>query len=520
VSTDRNAASKLGIEPAILVDIYRQMARIRAVDKAIQAGLSSGKFLFSYWPLTGQEAIPATIAQLTSARDYMVTTYRGIHDQVGKGLDLEGLFAEAVGRETGVNKGKGGSPHISDPKSGSMLTTAIVGAGAPIANGLAFAAKSRGEDRVTIVNFGDGATSIGAVHEAMNFAGSWKLPVIFLCQNNQYGEYTRLADYTASQDFASRAAGYGFKGVKLDGNDPVAFYHGMKAVIDEVRAGKGPVFVEALTYRLGPHAGVGDNQNAAADELKARKELDIKRESLRKLLGHVPAELAELTPQPTLPTVRPETADEWVAIAEKHNPQLASVRFAAEEAEQELQRARGSHHPTVDFVAGYSMTRTTGSVYTDSASRAELYSYGVQVEVPLYKGGALNSQVREAASLRDKAKEDLEEVRRTVALETRQAFLEVTHSLAEMKAMEQALRSAELQLSSTKSGLNAGVRTTTDLLQAEQQVFAAKRDLARARYAYCTKIVQLHAAAGTADEEILAVINALLAGAQGTASKT
>lgn len=259
---------------------------------------------------------------------------------------------------------------------------------------------------------------------------------------------------------------------------------------------------------------------AVSNELKARKELDIKRESLRKLLGHVPAELAELTPQPTLPTVRPETADEWVAIAEKHNPQLASVRFAAEEAEQELQRARGSHHPTVDFVAGYSMTRTTGSVYTDSASRAELYSYGVQVEVPLYKGGALDSQVREAASLRDKAKEDLEEVRRTVALETRQAFLEVTHSLAEMKAMEQALRSAELQLSSTKSGLNAGVRTTTDLLQAEQQVFAAKRDLARARYAYCTKIVQLHAAAGTADEEILAVINALLVGAQGTASKT
>jgi pyruvate/2-oxoglutarate/acetoin dehydrogenase E1 component/TPP-dependent pyruvate/acetoin dehydrogenase alpha subunit len=262
----------VAIDSAILVNIYRQMARIRAVDKGIQAGLSAGKFLFSYWPATGQEVIPATISQLTSSRDYMVTTYRGIHDQVAKGLDLEGLFAEALGRATGINKGKGGAPHISDPASGSMLTTAIVGAGAPIANGLAFAAKSRGEDRVTIVNFGDGATSIGAVHEAMNFAGSWKLPVIFLCQNNQYGEYTKLADYTASKDFASRAAGYGFKGVKLDGNDPAAFYQGMKSVIEEVRAGNGPVFVEATTYRLGPHAGVGDNHNAPPEELKLGKE--------------------------------------------------------------------------------------------------------------------------------------------------------------------------------------------------------------------------------------------------------
>jgi 2-oxoisovalerate dehydrogenase E1 component len=271
VSTDQTAAQRLGIAPATLIEIYRQMARIRAVDKAIQAGLSSGKFLFSYWPMTGQEAIPATLAQLTDKRDYMVTTYRGIHDQVAKGVDLTGLFAEAVGRIAGVNKGKGGAPHISDPTSGSMLTTAIVGAGAPIANGLAFAAKSRGENRVTIVNFGDGATSIGAVHEAMNFAGAWRLPVIFLCQNNQIGEYTRIADYTASPDFASRAAGYGFKGVKLDGNDPVAFYQGMKGVIDDVRAGQGPVFVEALTLRLGPHAGVGDSHNITADELKAGK---------------------------------------------------------------------------------------------------------------------------------------------------------------------------------------------------------------------------------------------------------
>src|ERR1700761_1213837 len=261
----------LGIEPAVLVEIYRQMARIRAVDKRIQAGLSAGQFLFSYWPMTGQESIPATLAQLISARDYMVTTYRGIHDQVAKGVALEGLFAEALGRIDGVNKGKGGSPHISDPTSGSMLTTAIVGAGAPIANGLALAAKLRAEDRITVVNFGDGATSIGAVHEAMNMAGVWKLPVIFLCQNNLIGEYTPIPGYTASKDFASRAAGYGFKGVKLNANDVPAFYHGMKEIIEDTRRGKGPFFVEAITMRLGPHAGVGDSHEVSADVLKAAK---------------------------------------------------------------------------------------------------------------------------------------------------------------------------------------------------------------------------------------------------------
>jgi 2-oxoisovalerate dehydrogenase E1 component len=262
---------ELDIDSATLKEIYRQMSRIHEVDKAIQAGLSSGKFQFTYWPMTGQEAIPASIAPLITSEDYMVTIYRGIHDQVAKGVPLKGLFAEALGRESGVNKGKGGSPHISDPASGSMLTTAIVGAGTPIANGLALASKMRGTTAVTIVNFGDGATSIGAVHEAMNLAGVWKLPVIFLCQNNQMGEYTTIPEYTASKDFASRAAGYGFKGVKLDGNDPVAFHTGMKSVIEEVRSGSGPIFVEAVTVRLGLHAGVGFTNHLSKEDLAAAK---------------------------------------------------------------------------------------------------------------------------------------------------------------------------------------------------------------------------------------------------------
>jgi 2-oxoisovalerate dehydrogenase E1 component len=266
-----NSTTSADVDPGVLKEIYIQIARIHEVDKAIRTGLASGKFRFTYWPMTGQEAIPATLKTLLSNDDYMITTYRGIHDSVAKGVPLKGLFAEMLGRSTGVNKGKGGSPHVSHPDSGSMLTTAIVGAGAPIANGLALAAKLRSEKRVTVVNFGDGATSIGTVHEALNLAGVWRLPVIFLCQNNQIGEYTLIPDYTASTDFASRAQSLGFRGVKIDGNDVVAFYQAMKSVVADVRAGKGPVFVEALTMRLGSHAGFAETNHLSPEKLAQAK---------------------------------------------------------------------------------------------------------------------------------------------------------------------------------------------------------------------------------------------------------
>lgn len=260
-------AENQSIEDATLHRIHRQILLIHEVDQAIRKGLSSGRFRFTYWPMTGQEAIAACAGVLLNSDDYLVTTYRGIHDLVAKGVPLPRLFAEMMGREDGVNKGKGGSPHVSDPASGAMLTTGIVGAGTPIANGLALAVQMRGEQRVTVVNFGDGATSIGAVHEAMNLAGAWRLPIVFLCQNNQIGEYTAIPDYTAGPDFVARAKALGLSGVRLDGNDPVAFYAGMREVIDGVRAQNGPVFVEAVTMRLGSHAGIGDPPHLTKDEL-------------------------------------------------------------------------------------------------------------------------------------------------------------------------------------------------------------------------------------------------------------
>jgi len=258
-----------GVDSLALKSIYARMARISAVDVGIRQGLSAGKFMFNYWPMTGQEGIPATFAEFLSPDDYLVTTYRGVHDHVAKGVPLKGWFAEALGKVDGYNKGKGGPPHLVHPESGSMLTTAIVGAGAPIANGLALGARNKGEKRVTVVCFGDGATSIGAVHEAMNLAGVWKLPVIFLLQNNQMGEYTPIAEYTATKQFVDRAVGYGIKGLRADGNDPVALYPAAKEAVDYVRAGNGPVFFEALTLRLGPHYGFSPPEHLTKEELAA-----------------------------------------------------------------------------------------------------------------------------------------------------------------------------------------------------------------------------------------------------------
>jgi len=148
----------------------------------------------------------------------------------------------------------------------------IVGASVPLGAGLAFANKYRGNDHVSVAYFGDGAANQGQVYETFNMAQLWKLPVIFLCQNNQIGEYTPIPDYTASKNFTDRAEALGFRGVRLDGNDPVAFHNGMKAVLEEVRSGNGPVFVEAITLRLGPHAGVGWCNLLKGEEMAAAKE--------------------------------------------------------------------------------------------------------------------------------------------------------------------------------------------------------------------------------------------------------
>jgi len=240
-------------DDATLLSMFDTMALIAACDDALRSAISAGSITLSYYSPRGQEAVAAGFAAALRPDDYLVTTYRGLHDQIAKGVPLRPLLAEMLGRAEGTGKGKGGPMHVAWPDAGVMLTTGVVGSGLPIAAGLAWAAARRAEGRVTLASFGDGATNIGAFHEAANLAAVWGLPVVFLCQNNLYGEHTAVADHQRIEHVAQRAAAYGMPGVTVDGNDPVAVYDAVSAAAQRARAGEGPTLVEAVTYRLFGH---------------------------------------------------------------------------------------------------------------------------------------------------------------------------------------------------------------------------------------------------------------------------
>jgi pyruvate dehydrogenase E1 component alpha subunit len=236
-----------------LIEIYRRTTLINQSDERFRTLLSQGKLAFVYYPVRGQEVLSAAMMTALEPGDYLVTTYRGLHDQLAKGVPSKVLWAECAGRATGSCKGKGGPMHITHPETGVMVTTGVVGSGLPIANGLALSSQNRRDGRVTVVSFGDGASNIGAFHEAMNMAQLWKLPVIFLCQNNRYGEHTAFAAHTAVESIVDRAAGYGMLGVKTNGNDPIAMYLTAKEAVRRARAGEGPTLIEAMTFRMLGH---------------------------------------------------------------------------------------------------------------------------------------------------------------------------------------------------------------------------------------------------------------------------
>lgn len=250
-----------------LLEIYRRTVLINRTDERFRSLLMSGTIRFVYYPVRGQEVLSAAMMTALRPDDYLVTTYRGVHDQLAKGIDLKELWAEFTGKVTGTCKGKGGPMHITDPKTGVMVTTGIVGSGLPIANGLALSSLLKGDGRVTVVCFGDGASNIGAFHEALNMASVWKLPVIFLCQNNRYAEHTAYADGTSAKQIIDRAPGYSMTGVRVDGNDPAAMYNAAKAAVDRARAGEGPTLLEAMTYRMLGHT-FGSNFSYVPKELQ------------------------------------------------------------------------------------------------------------------------------------------------------------------------------------------------------------------------------------------------------------
>lgn len=262
------------IEPPILLAIYSLAAKIKMYDDTYVSKLKTGKATGMYYSPRGQEIIPSAMAQVLAQDDYVLTIYRGIHDHIAKGVPLRELTAEFYGRADGTCKGKGGPMHVTHPDSGLIVTTGVVGSGLPIANGVALSAQLRGTRQVTVVNFGDGATNIGAFHEAMNLASVWNLPVVFLCQNNRYAEYTSYAAGTSAGRITDRALGYSMRSYHVNGNDPVEMYEAARQAVDAARNGGGPTLIEAMTYRFRGHTPQDPMEYMPRDEFAVAEAAD------------------------------------------------------------------------------------------------------------------------------------------------------------------------------------------------------------------------------------------------------
>ena len=228
----------------------------------------------------GQEAVSVAMAEIVDAPrgDTVTCTYRGHGHALALGMPLESLMAEMMGKSSGCSKGKGGSMHLTDLDVGLLGTFAVVGAGLPVTNGAALTAQMRGNGALSISIFGDGTPNIGAWHEAVNLAAVWQLPVIFLCENNRYGEYTPYEDTAPVANVADRAAAYGIPGVIVDGQDAEAVHAVLLEAAERARSGAGPTLVEAQTYRYRGHSRSDPAPYRPAGELErwlARDPIDI-----------------------------------------------------------------------------------------------------------------------------------------------------------------------------------------------------------------------------------------------------
>ncbi len=237
-----------------LLEMQRRMLRIRRFDERASKMVKRGQIPGTVHTSIGQEAQVVGACMALGLDDYMSGNHRSHGHPIGKGSPLGPLMAELVGKSDGVCRGKGGSLHLADFAVGSLGESGIVGSSIPIATGAAFAAKTLGNGRVSLAFFGDGAANQGCLYEAMNIAGAWKLPIVFLCENNQYALSTPAHTVTSGV-IAERAAGFGMPGVRVeDGQEVLAVYDAVTTAVERARAGEGPSLVEVITYRFNEHS--------------------------------------------------------------------------------------------------------------------------------------------------------------------------------------------------------------------------------------------------------------------------
>jgi acetoin:2,6-dichlorophenolindophenol oxidoreductase subunit alpha len=259
-----------GVDAATQLALYRQMVRMRKFEtRAYDLFMENLVKGTSHLSL-GQEAIAAAFGEAMEERDYTFATYRGHAHTLARGTPMTGVMGELLGRSCGVLSGKGGSMHLTDVGHGVMGSYAIVGAHLTIALGAAWSAQYRGDPRVAVAFFGDGTTNIGAFHESLNLAAVWKLPVVFVCENNLYMEYTPIRSVTSvANPAADRAAAYGLESILVDGNDADAMYLTAHECIERARSGGGPSLVEARTYRSSGHSRADPGTYKPKDEAAA-----------------------------------------------------------------------------------------------------------------------------------------------------------------------------------------------------------------------------------------------------------
>jgi acetoin:2,6-dichlorophenolindophenol oxidoreductase subunit alpha len=234
-------------------EAYRRMLRIRKFEEEGTRLYKAGRIPGAFHASIGQEATIVGACLALRDDDMMTGTHRSHGHPIGKGAKLDALMAELMGKETGICRGRGGSMHLADNSVGIIGESAIVGGGIPLATGCGLSAKVRATDQVALCFFGDGAVNQGTFHESLNMASLWKLPVIYVCENNGYAITTSVAQSHAQPNIAARAQGYGLPGVSIDGQDVCAVYDATASAVTRARCGQGPSLIEAQTYRFDEH---------------------------------------------------------------------------------------------------------------------------------------------------------------------------------------------------------------------------------------------------------------------------
>lgn len=278
--------------PELQREMLRKMQTIRRFDERASTDFRAGDIYGVVHSYIGEEAVAVGVCATLTDEDKIVSTHRGHGHCIAKGADLERMMAELYGREAGYCKGKGGSMHIADFSIGMLGANGIVAGGLSIATGAGLAAQLDGEGRVAVCFFGDGASNAGPFHESINIAAAWKLPVIYVCENNMYAAQTSAASTQGLEDVAARAGGYGIPGVKVDGNDVLAIYEAASAAVERARAGEGPSLIECKTYRWGAHTERPTQPDPRPEGEKAAwKKLD----PIARLVEHLKSQQGQLT---------------------------------------------------------------------------------------------------------------------------------------------------------------------------------------------------------------------------------